>query len=271
MTSPARASTPARATFDAGAKRAEALAEESKSAREPLTFAAGLLRAQGVVAAAIEAEHAHRPFAGSLGHDVDRVLVSTLEIARFAAENGPDALAGVAEMRLGETREDMQHRLTLFWRGEVRARDDYLSRAMLRPFVAALRSAGVAPDRVHAHGHCPFCGGPPAVSCRRGGSESEGGARFLLCGLCGLEWSFNRILCPACFEKEPKRLPTFAREEHPSARIEACETCGRYVKSIDTSRDVGAVPEVDDVATIALDLWALEQGYTRIEPGLAGL
>jgi formate dehydrogenase maturation protein FdhE len=31
------------------------------------------------------------------------------------------------------------------------------------------------------------------------------------------------------------------------------------------------VPEVDDVGSIALDLWAVEQGYTRIEPGLAGM
>jgi FdhE protein len=153
----------------------------------------------------------------------------------------------------------------------VRARDDYLSRAMLRPFVAVLRSASIAPHRLHAQGHCPFCGGPPATSCRRGGSESDGGARLLCCALCGLEWAFNRILCPACFEKDPSKLPTFARDGHPSARIEACETCGRYVKSIDTSQDPRAIPEVDDIATIALDLWAVEQGYTRIEPGLAGL
>ncbi len=271
MTIPARASTSARDAFDDGAERAEALASESISASEPLKFAAGLMRAQGDVAAAIEAEQALRAFTGSLASDVERLLPHTLDIARFAAENGPDELAGVAEVRLGGSRADMQRSLTLFWSGEVRARDDYLSRAMLRPFVAMLRNAGVAPDRVHARGQCPFCGGLPATSCRRGGSESEGGARLLCCALCGLESSFNRILCPACFEKEPKKLPIFAREEHPSARIEACETCGRYVKSIDTSRDIRAIPEIDDVATIALDLWAVEQGYTRIEPGLAGL
>jgi formate dehydrogenase maturation protein FdhE len=31
------------------------------------------------------------------------------------------------------------------------------------------------------------------------------------------------------------------------------------------------MPEVDDLASIALDLWAVEQGFTRIEPGLAGV
>jgi len=28
---------------------------------------------------------------------------------------------------------------------------------------------------------------------------------------------------------------------------------------------------VDDLASIAMDLWAVEQGFTRIEPGMAGL
>jgi FdhE protein len=271
VASPVRSSASVRAAFETGAARAEQLALEATSAGEPLTFAAGLLRAQGATAAVLEAQHRESPFTARLDADAERVLVPMLTVARFAAENGPDSLAGIAELRLGEARVDIERRLALFWVGEVRARDDYLSRAMLRPWVTLLRHVGVAPDRVHARGHCPFCGGAPATSCRRGGSESEGGARFLACALCGLEWAFNRVLCPACFETEPKQLPTFSNDVHPSARIEACETCGRYVKAIDLSRDLRAVPEVDDVATIALDLWAVEQGYTRIEPGLAGV
>jgi FdhE protein len=266
-----RAEPSVRAAFEAAAQRAEELAAATASALEPLAFAAGLLRAQGTAAFALEDRHRQRPFTGRFDEDVDPVLVPMLEIARFAAEHGPDGLAGVAEVRLGEARDHVRRRLSLLWIGEVRARDDYLSRAMLRPWVETLRHAGIAPDRVHARGRCPFCGGAPATSCRRGGSDSEGGARSLGCALCGLEWSFTRILCPACFESEPRKLPTFAHEPRPSARIEACDTCGRYVKSIDLSRDIRAVPEVDDVASIALDLWAVEQGYTRIEPGLAGL
>ena len=30
-------------------------------------------------------------------------------------------------------------------------------------------------------------------------------------------------------------------------------------------------PEVDELASIAMDVWATEQGYRRIEPGLAGV
>jgi FdhE protein len=109
------------------------------------------------------------------------------------------------------------------------------------------------------------------VGCRRGGVEGQGAGRFLVCGSCGLEWPFERILCPACFERDPVKLPGFTSATHPAVRLEACETCRRYVKSLDLSQDAGPLPEVDDLASLSLDLWAIERGYARVEPGLAGV
>jgi formate dehydrogenase maturation protein FdhE len=43
------------------------------------------------------------------------------------------------------------------------------------------------------------------------------------------------------------------------------------VKSLDLSQDARPLPEVDDIVSLSMDLWALEQGYSRLEPGLAGL
>ena len=94
---------------------------------------------------------------------------------------------------------------------------------------------------------------------------------MLGCALCGGEWLFGRILCPSCFEEDPAKLPSFPSETHPTVRIEACETCHRYVKSIDLSEDARPIPEVDDLVSLSMDLWAVEQGFARIEPGLAGL
>jgi len=54
-------------------------------------------------------------------------------------------------------------------------------------------------------------------------------------------------------------------------RIEACETCRRYVKSIDMTTDARPIPEIDDLLSLSMDLWAVDEGYTRIEPGMAGL
>jgi FdhE protein len=94
---------------------------------------------------------------------------------------------------------------------------------------------------------------------------------MLGCALCGTEWMFQRILCPSCFEEDPRRLPSFSSDRHVNVRVEACETCRRYVKSLDLSLDARPIPEVDDLLSISLDLWASEEGFTRLEPGLAGI
>jgi FdhE protein len=54
-------------------------------------------------------------------------------------------------------------------------------------------------------------------------------------------------------------------------RIEACDSCQRYIKSIDLTVDGLAIPEVDDLLSLSMDLWATDQGYERLEPSLAGV
>ena len=81
----------------------------------------------------------------------------------------------------------------------------------------------------------------------------------------------NRLRCPVCSEENPDKLPCFRSERHPVVRIEACETCRSYVKSLDLTQDGRLIPEVDDLVSLAMDLWAAEQGFTRVEPGLAGV
>ena len=53
--------------------------------------------------------------------------------------------------------------------------------------------------------------------------------------------------------------------------VPACDTCRRYLKSIDLTRLGTAVPIVDEVAGASLDLWALQHGYEKIELNLVGL
>jgi formate dehydrogenase maturation protein FdhE len=40
---------------------------------------------------------------------------------------------------------------------------------------------------------------------------------------------------------------------------------------VDLSRDPAAIPDVDELAGLPLDLWAQERGYRKIHPNLAGL
>jgi formate dehydrogenase maturation protein FdhE len=247
------------------------LAREAPSAEEPLLFAAGLYRVQGRIARAIESANGCDPLQGRLDQDSEIVLGQASSLLGYAADSGPEDLSEQARSRQADSHSTALERLLVFWMGDRPSSEDYLSRAILRPYVEALRSANVAPDREHRRGHCPFCGGAAWISARREGSLTEGARRMLGCALCGMEWIFGRILCPSCFEEDPHKLSAFRDEKHPTVRIEACETCHRYVKSIDLSEDARPIPEVDDLSSIAMDLWAIEQGFTRIEPGLAGL
>jgi formate dehydrogenase accessory protein FdhE len=257
--------------FERRAARAEALVAGHPHSEEPLRFAAGLYREQGGAASRIDEARRSTPLTGRLDHDAETVLSTASAILRYAAAAGPPLLAETARARQADLPSTANTRLLVFWSEDRSSAEDYLSRAILRPYVETLRGAGVAPDRIHRRGRCPFCGGPPWVGARRDGSLMEGARRMLSCALCGNEWPFERILCPACLEENPERLPSFSSPAHPLVRIEACETCHRYVKSIDLSEDARPIPEVDDLVSLSLDLWAVEQGFRRIEPGLAGL
>lgn len=259
------------AEFERRAARAERLAGQTPAAEEPLRFAAGLYRAQGRAAAAIAAAHADEALSGHLGEDAGRFDDQVSVILRYAAEAGPGALSEDARSRQGDLPSTARTRLLVYWSGDRRSSEDYLSRAILRPYVETLRAWSVPPDRPHRRGQCPFCGGAPGIGVRRDGNQMEGARRYLGCALCGVEWPFSRILCPSCLEEDPGKLPSFQSERHPAVRIEACETCRRYVKSIDLSEDARPIPEVDDLVSLSMDLWANEQGFCRVEPGLAGL
>jgi hypothetical protein len=84
--------------FERRAARAEALARDSAAARQPLTFAAGLYRAQAAVAGALEGA----TLSGEPEADLQRAARPLREVLRFAAEQGPPELAEAARARCDE-------------------------------------------------------------------------------------------------------------------------------------------------------------------------
>lgn len=250
-------STSVRAEFERRSARAETLPPSPI-----LSFVSALCRAQGAIATGLEA---------SAAIDLDHLLPLTESFLRTIAERGSEQLVEQALERLDDDAATARARLLAYWNGDATARDDYLSRAILRPYAEVLRSRSLTPDREHKRGHCPFCGGPPMISTRKSMPDAEAGLRMLHCALCGLEWNFNRACCPSCFEEKPDNLPVYRSDAYPTVRIEACETCRRYVKSIDLTVDARPIAEIDDVVSLSMDLWAMDEGLTRIEPGLAGV
>jgi formate dehydrogenase maturation protein FdhE len=250
--------------FEQRGARAALLASSAEAAREPLEFASALCAAQALVAKKIT-----QNLSGRLADDVASLVPLLQPILRVAAEHGPEPLAVEADKRLHDQADTAGNRLLVYWSGD--ARDDYLSRAMLQPYAETLRARKITPDRVHGPGHCPFCGGAAWMSVRKPSSDTDSGFRFLVCSLCGLEWNFNRGTCPSCSEAEPQNVPVFQSDGYPNVRIEACEICHRYIKSIDLTKDARPVAPIDDLVSISMDLWAVDEGYARIESGLAGV
>ena len=116
---------------------------------------------------------------------------------------------------------------------------------------------------------CPACRALPVLAILR--EEGQGARRTLLCSLCVAEWEYQRILCPGCGERQFDRLPVYTAEQFDHVRIDACTRCRGYVKTVDMTKNGLAVPLVDDIASLSLDLWARGQGYVRIKENLLAL
>jgi FdhE protein len=117
---------------------------------------------------------------------------------------------------------------------------------------------------------CRACGGSPVVATLRDHAGALG-ARALVCGLCGNEQRIRRLTCAHCGESDAERLRVHTAESVPHVRLDECRSCGRYLKTVDLRRRGDAVPMVEELATVELDLWAREQGLTKMQTNIFGL
>lgn len=121
---------------------------------------------------------------------------------------------------------------------------------------------------------CPLCGAAAQASviAENSGEFMGGSPRSLVCSRCATWWSFPRAICALCGEDDSRSISGFLVPENPIARVDCCETCHGYVKTFDLRKAgaAGVVPLVDDVATLSLDLWAQERGFSRASLSFAG-
>jgi FdhE protein len=219
-------------------ERAQELAKESPVLPELLDFYQQIARFQSTVAE------------GPAPANLEALLA-------LVRRTAPDLMAQAA--RPGITWDDL-----------LRSADPmhaFFARVLLQADAAA--RARRSPAATGVQPRCPFCAEKPVAAVLR--PEGDGGKRFLLCGLCFTEWEYRRLLCPNCGEEDKDKLPVYTAEEFPHIRVESCDTCRVYLKAIDLTRNGRAVPEVDELASVVLDLWAAEHGYTKLQPNLFGM
>jgi FdhE protein len=87
-----------------------------------------------------------------------------------------------------------------------------------------------------------------------------------MCSFCSHEWASGRIFCPFCENREQKTLHYFFSEEEKGYRVDVCDRCQKYIKTIDTREMERLVYLfVEQISTLHLDMLAQEQG---LESGL---
>jgi FdhE protein len=110
-------------------------------------------------------------------------------------------------------------------------------------------------------GYCPVCAGWPAFAELRGIERS----RYFRCGRCGGEWHSRALWCPYCDTSDHDDFVSLVPESGGSnAAIDGCRRCLGYVKTL--TRLQGCPPRtvmVEDLASVELDVAALQHGYKR--------
>lgn len=139
----------------------------------------------------------------------------------------------------------------------------FLAMAAMGPSMEA--AAGMLADKlpdvkVQPVGTCPICGSMPLIS----SLEQKEGFRHATCSFCRHHYRIRRIACPVCGEDDQKKLTFFTVDEEPGFRVDVCESCKTYIKTIDfRDLDRVALPVLDDLDSLALDYVAANQGYRR--------
>lgn len=259
-------------SWDKLIERAELLASQRRESRELLAFYAMLVRSQKQIYEYLRSKKSWLP-SGVLERDLPVLRVMLPTLLKTVASLGPDALANQARVLVEANESDLDQLLIEYWRTPSDLQ--FFGKAFLQPYARWLSETGAkSRDRNLGGGEnrCPFCEGKPQVSVLQiKESSSESGGRDLICATCLTVWPFKRVVCASCLEEDPAKIGYYHSPEYDHVRIEACDTCKHYIKAVDLTRYGFAVPLVDEVAAAPLDLWAREQGYTKIEMNLLGL
>jgi formate dehydrogenase accessory protein FdhE len=190
----------------------------------------------------------------------------------MAEAHGPKALAELSHELRARGSSFYPELLQHAWATNTNSPADaqgLLAMAFLQPYAELLRSRASLRPVSTAHALCPFCLRKPGFGVLR--QMGDGGARSMVCSFCLAEWDFRRIICPGCGEEDSKNLPVFTASEFDYIRVECCDACKTYIKSIDLTKNGRAEPLVDELASAPLDLWAREHGYTKLQSNLMGM
>jgi formate dehydrogenase accessory protein FdhE len=215
---------------------------------------------------------AFRPLFGQRDAGATKTLLASFpHFLSLVEERAPASLAQVAHDLRNSDSNSWTDLFTECWTHIDAPTDpkEFLVLAFFQPYAEFARSQANLQLEGYTSLLCPFCSRKPAAGILR--QQGDGGRRSLLCGFCLTEWEFRRVICPGCGQEDHAKLPVYTAETFPYIRVECCDACQTYIKSVDLTKNGLADPVVDELASIPLSLWAQEHGYAKLHPNLLGM
>jgi FdhE protein len=268
-----------RSKWDQRIERADALTAKHPFAAEVLQFYKRMaifqhtLYSHGEGACGNESGKSVSSFQQEL--KVHALLPKFAEFLSTVERCAPQLLAQSARDLNAQGTERWQDLLTSFWRSTPDFQSSpgqpevLLAWIFLQPQAEYLADLNGHISRQETTAVCPFCSRKPIVGVLR--PEGDGAKRSLICSMCATEWTYGRIICPACGEEAVEKLAIYTASQFDHVRVEACDTCRHYIKTVDLTKNGHAVPVVDELATMPLNLWAQEHGYIKLQANWLGI
>jgi FdhE protein len=200
----------------------------------------------------------------------DRLLPKFQQFLSDLASIAPASTTKSARDLNSQSHDEQRRLLTSFVKSPQNPdhADSFMAWLFLQPFAECFAERG-QPTESAIIADCPFCSHKPLVGVLR--PEGDGGKRSLICSLCATEWACGRLICPACGEENVEKLAVYTADKITHVRVEACDSCHHYIKTVDLTKNGHAIPVVDELATIPLNLWAHDHGYVKLCPNLLGI
>jgi FdhE protein len=135
-----------------------------------------------------------------------------------------------------------------------------------KPYFLGLRDVCRRGARIWEEGRCPVCNAQPSLSW-----VGEDGRRQISCSFCATVGYYERTGCVICQNNNKPKQNVFLFEGEEGFRVNTCDECKSYIKTIEGGLLFSTGPDVADLMSLPLDIVVQEKGFQRRSPNPIGM